>query len=140
MTDLKKAKELLEKENLTIVLVKDGKVIYKSKDKGIRPMFTIARELKEEGKGAALADRVIGKGAAILAAYVEIGEIYGKLISSAGIERLDHYGIPYSMETSCEYIKNRDKTDFCPIEKISMEIEDPKKLIESIENFLKNIS
>lgn len=105
MTDLKKAKLLLEKEDLTIVLVKEGKVIFKSKDKGIRPMFIVATELKKESQGAALADRVIGKGAAILLRYVGIGEVYGELISQAGIERLEYYKIPYSAVNTCEYKK-----------------------------------
>ena len=140
MTDLEKAKSLLFEENLTLAVVKNGEIIFKSKDKGIRPMFILATELKGKAKDGALADRVIGKGAAILAGYIGIKEIYTDLISQGGIERLDYYKIPYSMENSCEYIKNRDKTGYCPIEDISKDIEDPLILIESIKEFFKKIS
>lgn len=140
MKDLEKAKSLLVEEDLTLAVVKDGEIIFKSKDKGIKPMFLLATELKEKAKGAALADRVIGKGAAILAGYIGIKEIYTDLISQGGIERLEYYKIPYSMENSCEYIKNRDKTGYCPIEKISMDTEDPLILIESIKGFFKQMS
>ena len=140
LTDLEKAKLLLFEENLTLAVVKDGELIFKSQDKGIKPMFTLATSLKEKAKGAALADRVIGKGAAILAGYVGINEIYTDLISQGGIERLEYYKISYRMENSCEYIKNRDKTGLCPIENISKDIEDPLTLIESIEEFLEKIS
>ena len=140
MTDLEKAKSLLFEEDLTLAVVKNGEIIFKSKDKGIRPMFILATELKGKVKDGALADRVIGKGAAILAGYIGIKEIYTDLISQGGIERLDYYKIPYSMENSCEYIKNRDKTGYCPIEDISKDIEDPLILIESIKEFFKKIS
>lgn len=140
MTDLEKAKSLLFEEELTLVVVKDGEIIFKSKDKGIKPMFILATELKEKAKGGALADRVIGKGAAILAGYIGIKEIYTDLISQGGIERLEHYKIPYSMENSCDYIKNRDKTGYCPIENISKDIEEPLILIESIKELFKKIS
>ena len=140
MRDLEKAKSLLFEEDLTLAVVKDGEVIFRSKDKGIKPMFILATDLKEKAKGAALADRVIGKGAAILAGYIGIKEIYTDLISQGGMERLDYYKIPYEMKNSCEYIKNRDQTAYCPIEKISMNIEDPLVLIESIKEFFKKIS
>ena len=140
MTDLEKAKLLLFEEDLNLVAVKDGEVIFKSKDKGIKPIFILATQLKEEAKGATLADRVIGKGAAILVGHIGIKEIYTDLISQGGIERLEHYEIPYSMKDSCEYIKNRDKTGYCPIENISKDIEDPLILIESIKGFFKQIA
>ena len=135
MTDLEKAKILLFEENLTLAVVKDGEVIFRSKDKGIRPMFILATELKEEGKYAALADKVTGRGAAILAGYIGIKEIYTDLISQGGIERLEYYKIPYQIKNSCEYIKNRDQTGYCPIENISKDLEDPLALIESIKEF-----
>lgn len=140
MTDLEKAKSLLFEEDLTLAVVKDGDIIFKSKDKGIKPMFILATELKEKAKGGALADRVIGRGAAILAGYLGIKEIYTDLISQGGMERLEYYKIPYSKGSTCEYIKNRDKTGYCPIENISKDIEDPLILIEAIKEFFKRIS
>lgn len=139
MTDLERAKGLLADERLKLVVVKDGEVIFKSRDRGIEPMFILAREFKKEARGAALADRVIGRGAAILSGFIGIKEVYGELISKRGIERLDYYKIPYGMKASCEYIKNREGNDYCPIEKISIDIEDPMKLIGAIEDFLHKI-
>ena len=140
MTDLEKAKELLYGEDLTLAVVRNGEIIFKSKEKGIKPIFILATELKEEAKDSTLADRVIGKGAAILAGHIGIKEIYTDLISEGGIERLEYYGIPYSAENSCEYIQNRDKTGYCPIENISRNIEDPSVLIESIKEFFIQIT
>ncbi len=50
-----------------------GKLIFKSSEKGIKPMYTLATKMKEDVKGASIADRVIGKGgAAMLCKYIGI--------------------------------------------------------------------
>ena len=140
MKDIDIAKGLLIKENLALVLVKNGEVIFKSIDKGIKPMYILATEMKDEAKGACLADRVIGKGAALLCGYIEINEVYTELISEGGVDTLRKYNIPFTMAKSCPYIKNRDKTGYCPIEKISMDLEDPILLLQKIKDFLASIS
>ena len=40
--------------------------------------------------------------------------------------------IEYSYDNICNYIKNRDGTDMCPIEKMAMDIEDPILLLDRI--------
>lgn len=42
--DLLLAKEILEKEKLSLVFVKDGKIIFKSDKKGIRPILEAYNE------------------------------------------------------------------------------------------------
>jgi hypothetical protein len=133
--DIEIAKKILLEENLTLVVVKDGKLVFKSRDKGIKPIFTLATEMKELANGGSLADKVIGKGAAILCGYIGIQEIYTELISEGGARTLEIYNIPYTRDKSCEYIKNRDKTDYCPIEKLSMNMEEPETFIKAVRDF-----
>lgn len=140
MKDLEKAKEILIEEDLALVVVKNKEVIFKSKDKGIKPIYTLATEMKTEAYGASLADRVIGKGAALLCGYIGIKEVHTDLISEGGISTLEKYKIPYTMDKSCPYIKNRDKTDYCPIEKLSLTTEDPALLLQRIKEFFQSIS
>lgn len=139
LKDVELAKKILFNENQRLVVVKDGEVIFKSKDRGIRPMYILSTEMKDKAKGASMADRVIGKGAALLCTYVDIKEVYGELMSQAGIEVLDKNNILYTLENSCKYIKNRDKTDLCPIERRSLDTDNPEELIERIEEFFKTI-
>lgn len=140
LKDLEKAKNILIEEDLALVVVKDGEVMFKSKDKGIKPMYTLATEMRTEASGASLADRVIGKGAALLCGYIGIKEVHTDLISENGKATLEKYNILYTMEKSCPYIKNRDKTDYCPIEKLSLSTEDPEVLLEKIKEFFKSIN
>lgn len=139
MKDIKIAKKILREENQKIVVVKKGEVVFKSIDRGIKPMYHLAKNMKEEVEGSSLADRVIGKGAAILCLYMGINNIYTDLISENATQILDGKEINYEFNDSCEYIKNRDKTDYCPIEKRSLDIEDPEVLLRRIEEFLNSL-
>ncbi len=139
LKDIDIAKKLLIEENLALVVVKDGEVIFKSVEKGIKPMYILATEMKSEAKGASLADRVIGRGAALLCGYVEIKEVYTELISEGGVSALGEYNIPYVMERTCQYIKNRDKTDYCPIEKLSLDNDEPVLLLKDIKEFFASL-
>lgn len=133
------ARKILEEENQKVVVVKNGQVVFKSIDRGIKPMYYLSKELKEEAKKSSIADRVIGKGAAILCGYLEITELYGELMSENAIQILEKRDIQYSFNEKCSYIKNREKTDYCPIEKRSLDIEEPTELLKRIENFLNSL-
>ena len=139
MKDIEIAKKLLIEENQALVVVKNGEVIFKSVEKGIKPMYILATEMKSEAKGASLADKVIGRGAALLCGYAEIKELYTELISEGGIAALGEYNIPYEKEKSCPYIMNRDKTSYCPVEKLSLDTDDPAVLLQSIKEFFASI-
>jgi tyrosine-protein phosphatase YwqE len=136
MKDIEIAKKYLNEENLTIAVVKSKKLIFKSKEKGIKPIYKLAKEMKEIAKDGVLADKVIGKGAALLCKYIGIKEVYGELISESAIKLLEDENIKFSYLNTTEYIKNRDKTGLCPIENMAMNIEDGEILLERIEAFL----
>lgn len=136
MKDLELAKEFLAQKELTIAIVKEGKIIFTSTDKGIKPMYTAVLELKEELRGASIADRVIGRAAAILCKYAGIKELYTRLISEEAIKVLENSNISFFYDESSPYIKNRDKTDLCPVEKLSQDISSPEELIQRISEFL----
>ena len=102
-------------------------------------MYYLAQNMKEEARGSSLADRVIGKGAAIICGYLGVSELHAELISQNAISILDKEGIAYEFKEKCEYIKNRDRTDYCPIEKRSLDTEDPEVLLSRIEVFLKSL-
>ena len=139
MRDIDKAAELLEKENLTLAIVKEGKVIFSSRDKGIKPLYTALKERKEDLKGSSIADRVTGKAAAMLCSYAEIKELKTELISANAINVLEDTDIIYEYCEVTPYIKNRDLTGMCPVETLSLKANNIEELIIEIENFLEGI-
>lgn len=137
MKDIELAKKYLEKDNLSIAVVKNGELIYKSQEKGIKPMYFLAVKVRKGIlKGVSIADKVIGKGAAMLCSYIGAKELYAQLISEGAIKVLEEENIVYTYDRICPYIKNREKSDMCPVEKIATESKNVEELLDRIKDFL----
>lgn len=139
MKDIDIAVELLEKEKLALAIVKDGKVIFTSSDKGIKPLYTAVKEQKEELENSSVADRVTGRAAAMLCAYAGVKQLKTKLISDNAVNVLKETSIIYEYDEHAPYIKNRDKTGMCPVETLSLKAENMDDLLAGIESFLDSI-
>lgn len=138
MNDIEMAVELLEKENLTLAIVKDGKLIYSSCDKGIKPLYTAHKE-NIDLRGSSVADRVTGKAAAMICANACINELNTKVISDNAINELKESNIVFNYDLHTPFIKNRDKTGMCPVETLSLKAENVDDLLIGIEKFLESI-
>ena len=138
ITDLEIAKDLLYQENLTICIVKNGSVIHKSSQKGIYPMYEAITEKYQELEGASVADRVIGRAAAMLNVYAKTEYVFSEIVSKSAVTILHNNKINLSYNKSVAYIKNRSQDDLCPIEKISSKVADTdyKILMSKIKEFL----
>lgn len=139
MKDIDIALELLENQKFTLVIVKDGKVIFSSTDKGIKPLYTALKEKKDDLEGSSVADRVTGKAAAMICIYAKVKELKTKLISDNAINVLKQTKMLYEYEERATYIKNRDKTGMCPVETLSLQTDNIDELLISIQNFLDSI-
>lgn len=140
MKDIELAKNVLDNEKKAIVIVKDKRVIFSSEGRGIKPMYTALNELKDELQGSSAADKVVGKAAAMIYEYAGIKELSTNLISEAAINVLKKTSIIYEYEKSVPYIKNRDRSGMCPVETLSLKINNIDDLLAEISNFLKNIN
>lgn len=139
MRDIEMAKNLLLNEELALVIVKDGDIIYKSKGRGIKPLYQAYKEMKSSLKGATVADKVIGKAAAMLCVNGGIAQVYTKLISEKAIEVLKESNIEPHYDLAVPFIKNRDNTGLCPVETLSLETENIDDLLDGIDIFLKSV-
>lgn len=139
MKDIEIAKELLNTENLNLAIVKDSKIIFKSKDRGIKPLYTAINEIKEDLVGASIADRVTGRAAAMLCEYGFIKELHTKLISENAISILKDTKIIFNYDEVTPFIKNRDQTGMCPVETLSIKTNNINELLDGISKFLENI-
>ena len=139
MGDLDLAKEILDNECLTLAIVKNGSIICTSSERGIKPLYTLVNSMKEELKDSSVADKAIGRAAAMLYEYAEIKELHTKLISEKAVDVLKRTTILYEFERSVPYIKNRDKTGMCPVETLSSETDSIHELMAGIADFLERI-
>ena len=135
-TKLEKAKALLNERRAACVVVSDAPYIYFGR--GVRPLLTAL----EEGRlaGACVADRVIGKGAAMLLVCGGAAAVHASLISTHAKTYLDRHGIEYSFDQACPYIINRAGDGMCPMESTVLEIEDPYAGVAAMQQKLKELS
>lgn len=116
-----KAKSLLV-EDYTCILIK-GDVEYKLKLAGINPMLSLL-EKKVPLQGFSLADKIVGKAAAMIICYAGINNVYAQVISKDGYKYLFNHGVYVEYDIMVNKIVNRTGTDICPMEKTVQNIED----------------
>jgi ABC-type uncharacterized transport system ATPase subunit len=139
MKDIDLAIEHLEKEKLALAIVKDGKLIFSSHDKGIKPLYTAATEFKNELHNSSVADRVTGKAAAMLCVYSRVKNLKTKIISENAIKELEESNIIYEYDICTPYIENRDRSGMCPVETLSLKTKNIEELLIGISNFLESL-
>lgn len=121
MNNLEKAKLNLKDEN-TLVLVK-GEIIYVSQGHGVRPMLDFINN-KIDLTGFSVADKVVGKGAAMLFIYAKISEVYARLISKPALAVLNEHKVKVTYDKLVNNIINKRGDDLCPMEKATLNIDD----------------
>jgi len=139
MSDVNIAKEHLLKNNLNLVIVKDENILEESNSRGIKPIYEAHLNRKESFKEASVADRVIGKAAAMFLVSGGIKALYTDLISEPALEILNNNNIEVEYLKKVPMILNRMGNDMCPIERLSSQTNEIDKLTENISIFLSNL-
>ena len=82
--------------------------------RGVTDLFSLVTDEPEFLQGASVADKVIGRGAAMLLVKGGARSVYAEVISSGAREVLKRAGIEVSFGTQVPNIINRAGTDICP--------------------------
>lgn len=118
--DLELAKLKLIKEDLSLVIVKKGKVIFETKKQGISGFLQAIEKLDKNLVAASAADKIVGVAAAMLCVYAGVVSVFALTISEGGMRVLEDNNIACMFEKKVSNILNRDKNDVCPFEKLAM--------------------
>ncbi|KFI91783.1 hypothetical protein BISA_1070 [Bifidobacterium saguini DSM 23967] len=125
MSDIEQAKALLKSNSaLGCVACRSNAETLTGTGRGVRPLLQwLAAGQSLDGYSAA--DRVVGKGAALLYAKLGAKAVYAETMSEAGLKTLQHNDIAASYGTLVPMILNRTGTGMCPIEQSVATISDP---------------
>ena len=130
MTDVRRARLLLERAGHTCVLCRGDKV-YADDRAGIAPMMGFIGA-GVDLRGFSAADRIVGRAAALLFVLAGVREVYSAVMSKGGAEVLEAHGIAHSCTTLTERIINRTGTGICPMEQAVTGIDDPHAAYKAI--------
>lgn len=131
MSPLEQAKNTLKAIDSTIAVVSNGEV-FTSKERGVKPLLYLLTEKKGFLKGASVADKVIGKAAALLMVLGEIKEVHTLIISEPAIKVFEKYNIPCFYDKKVTRIVNRTGDGLCPMETLCLDVENPQEAFERI--------
>lgn len=107
--------------------------------RGVADLYDLSKSDASFLKGASVADKVIGKGAAALMAGGGVTEVYSDLISESALSLLLNAGVEVSYKELVPHIENRDKTDWCPLEKRCKDTSLVSEIIPIIDDFIASI-
>jgi hypothetical protein len=72
MEDIDLARSLLEEDKWNLVIVKKGRVLFGSRERGIAPFVQAVQSVKKGLHNAAVADRVVGSAVAMLCLHARV--------------------------------------------------------------------
>lgn len=130
---LDEAVSLLKEKQVSCVIWIEGKEPILSKEIGIKPLMQELRKERQAFAQGVIADKVVGKAAALMAILGGAKAVYGQVFSESAENILQNYGIEYAYEQKVPYIENRTKTGQCPLEQAVNDIDDPDTAFEVLE-------
>ena len=128
---LDRAISLLKSTDSTLAVVSVDNV-FTSQERGVKPLLHLLTEKKNFLKGASVADKVIGKAAALLMVLGEIKEVHTLIISEPAIKVFEKYNIPCFYDKKVDRIINRTGDGLCPIETLCLDVDDPQEAFNLI--------
>ncbi|MBT3318758.1 MAG: DUF1893 domain-containing protein [Clostridia bacterium] len=128
-----------ELRDYALVVFKNDDLFFFSTQRGIAPLVELC-DMNNGGNELFLADKVIGKAAALLCAHCGVKVLYANVISEAALAVLQQYGIDAEYEIKVPFIKNREGNDKCPMEKLAHDVSDPGEMLLRAQNFLKSLN
>lgn len=145
----KTKKALSDSGNTFAALVYDEETgnekIYTSAKKGIAPIMDMLEKNRSFFKNAIVADRVIGKAAAMLLLDSGADYIFGEMTSTHALNVLEaasEFNEAFSFETGriVPYIINRKGDGMCPMEETVLDITDLRLAYDLLKAKLSSIS
>lgn len=113
----------------------DGRRFVGSK-RGVADLFALLSDSPTLLRGAAVADKVVGKGAAALMALGGVSALYAATISEPALRMLRAEGLTVEFRNLVPNIINRAGTGICPVEALCLPCSTPTECLPAITNFL----
>ena len=119
--------------------IANGDIIRTFTQRGVADLYDLLTQEPDFLKGALIADKVVGKGAAALMILGGIKELHTDIISSKALELFQDSDIKVSFIQEVPFIWNRDHTGWCTVETMCSEEKSAEAILPLIHNFLKRI-
>lgn len=137
MTDLDLAKQRLDADSLAFVIAKDGVILWTGTREGIGELIEAVDALGDAARGAALADKIVGKAVAMVARTARFRALYSPLASQAARDALASDKISLEYDHLVPLILNKRNDGPCPMERLTLPIDDPMQAVDALRAFVR---
>jgi hypothetical protein len=134
MEDIDLARSLLEEDKWNLVIVKNGRVLFSSRERGIAPFFQAVQSIGRGLHNAAVADRIVGLAVAMLCLHARVRSVYAGIVSQGAFDMLKKKGVAVNSKTTVPHISNYDGTGLCPFEKLAESCRKPSQLLVALQS------
>ena len=132
---MKELINILHDEGLTLVVKSEDGMIHRFTQRGVKDLLTLVTEQPDLLKGALVADKAVGKAAAACMIVGGVQHVHADVMSEPALALLQAHGIRAEYTTLTHHIINRAGDGWCPMERLSRDIDDPAAIIEKIREF-----
>lgn len=126
---------ILHKGNHTLVVYSD--TVYTFNNRGVSDLYAILQNTPDILKGAAVADKVVGKGAAAMMLLGGVRQLHADIISEPALKLFDTSSVIVTFDRKVPYIINRKGDGMCPVETLCMSADTPRQCLKQIQAFFK---
>lgn len=95
--------------------------------------------LGDQITSSSVADKIVGRAAALLLAHFHAKEVYAAVLSERGFNTLMKYNVRIEYDKLVPEIMDRWGHDMCPFEKLSLTIGSPSEAYVKIKKYLESL-
>lgn len=136
---MKELIEILHSEGLTLVVRSEDGELHRFTQRGVKDLLTLVAEHPQVLHGALAADKAVGKAAAACMVVGGIKQVHADVMSEPALKLLEAHSVTASYGQLVDHIINRAGTDWCPMERLSRDIDNPAVIIQEIQSFFQSI-
>jgi len=119
-------------------IIRNGTQVRTFAQRGVKDLCRLLDEEPELLRGAFVADKVVGKGAAALMILGGVEEVYADVASTAALALLASRGVRVECALEVPQIINRAGTGRCPVETLCLECRTAEECLEPIRKFIRD--
>nr|MDE6489639.1 DUF1893 domain-containing protein [Muribaculaceae bacterium] len=127
--------DILDSENCSCVIA-NGNIVKRFYRRGVTDLLQILKSEQSLLAGAAIADKVIGKGAAAIMILGGARHVYGRIISQSALTLLGTSSVTVTYDKCVPAIINRAGTGICPVETLCKDCKTAADCLPLIETFV----
>ncbi|MBE6193013.1 MAG: DUF1893 domain-containing protein [Rikenellaceae bacterium] len=131
--------EILHSSACSCVVRNKGRV-ERYYNRGVKDLYTLYTADSQLLSGADVADKVVGRAAAAIMILGGVRRVYADTISQLALELFAQNNVEISYNQVVPYIINRAKTDLCPLERATKDLESLEDIFAAIEAFVSSLA